>query len=138
MRLPRLRFTVRRMMIAVAIAGIVAWGVKLRRFAASYRARADICERRELSVWRGCYFDFVSRTEEERVLRHAEDYAAQKLMADHYAHMQAKYDRAARYPWLPVASDPPLPSCRGDYDGNHNEAQPCDCRCRDSDSLYGG
>jgi hypothetical protein len=40
-------------------------------------------------------------------------YRADDLMmdrADHHAAMARKYERAARYPWLPVAPDPPEPA----------------------------
>jgi hypothetical protein len=30
-------------------------------------------------------------------------------LADYYAKMRWKYERASRYPWLPVKPDPPLP-----------------------------
>ena len=29
--------------------------------------------------------------------------------ADHHASLARKYERAARYPWLPVEPDPPEP-----------------------------
>jgi hypothetical protein len=32
-----------------------------------------------------------------------------RKLADHYAALQAKYERAARYPWLPVETYPPEP-----------------------------
>jgi hypothetical protein len=36
--------------------------------------------------------------------------AKMKVQAAHYARQRAKYERAARYPWLPVAPDPPEPN----------------------------
>jgi hypothetical protein len=35
--------------------------------------------------------------------------AALEQMAAHHAALRRKYERAARYPWLPVAPDPPPP-----------------------------
>lgn len=35
--------------------------------------------------------------------------AAHYRRSDYYAALQAKYERAARYPWLPVEPDPPMP-----------------------------
>ena len=33
----------------------------------------------------------------------------EQAIATHYARLKDKYERAARYPWLPIAPDPPLP-----------------------------
>jgi hypothetical protein len=35
--------------------------------------------------------------------------ARMKAEASYYARLRAKYERAARYPWLPVEPDPPEP-----------------------------
>jgi hypothetical protein len=35
--------------------------------------------------------------------------ASMKARASYYGEMRAKYERAARYPWLPIATDPPPP-----------------------------
>jgi hypothetical protein len=87
MRPPRLRFTVRRLMLVVALAACSVWGYRM---------------------WR------VSR-EYARVERHRTHYpigypsadAAEKAAYD--AALARKYQRAARYPWLPVEPDPPQP-----------------------------
>ena len=86
MRLPRLRFTVRLFMLVVALAACSVWGYRM---------------------WR------VSREQarEERHRTHPIGYfsadAAEKAAYD--AALARKYQRAARYPWLPVEPDPPQP-----------------------------
>jgi len=40
---------------------------------------------------------------------HENNAAKQHRIADFHAAMRAKYERLARYPWLPVAPDPPEP-----------------------------
>ena len=99
MPLPRVRFTVRRMIVAVAIAGTFL-GIWVR-----FHQRGDrfqtICDRhgdRILAIgdelMRGEY-DGKYKLHEKR-LNYAVD-------------MMRKYDRAARFPFLPVAPDPPEP-----------------------------
>ncbi len=87
MPLPRVRFTVRRMIVAVAIVALIAGGTRLH---------------------------ILSREYNRRAMR----YGAMSAMSRHhlgepivgyYADLSEKYERAARYPWLPVAADPPVP-----------------------------
>jgi hypothetical protein len=40
MRIPRVRFTIRQLMIVVVIVGILVWDAARRRLAATYRMRA--------------------------------------------------------------------------------------------------
>ena len=91
MKLHLTRFTVRRLMVAVAIVG-VGLGWLLERRSASLRREAA---------------------------RHAGDGALVSLEEmynpwteagkDHHRAMTEKYRQAAHYPWLPVAPDPPEP-----------------------------
>jgi hypothetical protein len=112
MKLPRV--TTGRLMIAVAIVGLVFAGWELSKRAAilrsqaiQHRVKADWCieaaddflpwiargtaDRSELSRW---------NREEARVRKLGEDHLRLSTM----------YDHAARYPWLPVAPDPPEPT----------------------------
>ncbi len=97
MRIPRLRFTVRRMMVAVAIAAIVMGGLAERhyRFAKlsdhHLAALVALIPKVRASIAAGDDENPIH----ERGFWHAK--------------MRAKYFRAARYPWLPVAPDPPEP-----------------------------
>src|SRR6476469_7054854 len=115
MRLPPVRFTGRGLMISVAIVavmmGLGIWGMRMTRRARDCRARA---------VW---YYSLGAYT-----LAEAEGYriaieegnsvhpdagnfprheARERARGLRLLRLAAKYDRAARYPWLPVEPDPP-------------------------------
>jgi hypothetical protein len=86
MKLPRI--TVRRLMVAVAIFGIMAGGgVEARRRHDRFLAVA------ERHWW--ATLTWPLRLDPREFEWHRA--------------MQAKYERAARYPWLPVAPDTPVP-----------------------------
>lgn len=89
MRLPRVRFTVRRMMVAVALMAFLLWTVKL---SAEYTRRAQ-----SFSSWLG----------EPKSAETGRPRYFAKLQ--HYAEMERKYRRAAWFPWAPVPPDPPEP-----------------------------
>ena len=95
MRLPRFRFTVRRMMIAVAIVGVTIGVLAVRRSA--FLRRADHYHRVSRS-----YIALQLPTPPGEFPDAS--YWRQIIWA---GKMRAKYERAARYPWLPVAPDPP-------------------------------
>jgi hypothetical protein len=89
MRLPRPRFTLRRLMVAVAIiavaidSGIVVWRME------TYAMRAD-AHARHLNSGRSFLDDSAD-------------------LIQWHERMRLKYEYAARNPWLPVAPDPPKP-----------------------------
>lgn len=95
---PRPRFSVRRLMLAVAIMGIVL-GVtierrdRFRRIAAHHEAEVE---------------KLVGRLPPEVVYGHSSDDPIMRRLEWHEP-MRLKYERAARYPWLPVRPDPPEP-----------------------------
>jgi hypothetical protein len=101
MRLPKPRFTLRRLMLAVVIAAVVlaagAWGLK----SVAYQRRAAY-HRAQLRIWPELPYINAQQYSEafEALLRQRGWHEA---MAD-------KYERAARYPWLCVEPDPPEPS----------------------------
>jgi hypothetical protein len=104
MRLPRVRFTVRRMMVAVAVVGLLAGlGVEGERRRERFREEA--------------IHHFVIRSDGERARRlwaqlptvFHERVAAIDAWLSYHERMEEKYDRAASFPWLPVAADPPEP-----------------------------
>ena len=83
----RPRLTVRGLMVAVAIVGLMSGGrIWLIRRAAAFRDRVVMVK---MSFARSEGF---TRARSEWLLE-----------------MWAKYERAARSPWLPVAPDPPEP-----------------------------
>jgi hypothetical protein len=126
MRLPREPFTVRRLMIAVAVVAILL-GVSLHvRNVSLYSMRISHHSKCE-SSWREDEWRHRKRAEEIRKL--AEDpgqrsgaewwrqYAERetvradkfKALADYHGQMKTKYQAAARRPWLPVEPDPLQP-----------------------------
>lgn len=75
-------------MIAVAAGALIAWAGKMRTLSAEYQRRADTYEASvPRIIWRGPEPDWARWPRE----------------------MAKKYRQAARYPWLPVAPDPPEP-----------------------------
>lgn len=113
MRMPRL--TIRALMVAVAATALGLARRDLSARAREYRSRAN-------------HHEFIEkggrallRTGEQRtpvgcgdipdkVRKHSSDELAQlSKVVDHHRGLRMKYSRAARYPWLPVAPDPPVP-----------------------------
>jgi hypothetical protein len=89
MRLPRPRYTVRRLMVAVAIiavatyTGIVVWRIE------TYAMRAD-AHARHINSGHSFKYDSID-------------------LIQWHERMRLKYENAARNPWFPVAPDPPEP-----------------------------
>jgi len=114
MRLPSVRFTVRRIMVAVAIMAVffgAADGLRRRRGSFGQQARkwqrmASAEYIASLSVVQHTTFG-PSPLE----LRISE---AHYQLADHYWALKEKYERAASAPWIPVEPDPPAPEWPSD------------------------
>ena len=117
MRFPRVRFTVRRMMVAVAI-GAVSFGVlvdrvsRFRRLCAYYGPRMCTTYGGPKRAWDVFGYKIL-------------DYGAYEQELRHNVRMFHKYDFAARYPFLPVSPDPPTPprSPRGQRDPSYDESR---------------
>jgi len=150
MRSARLRFTVRSMMVAVAVVGVALGGVRMHRLSRHYakearhnatlenillrqKAIATTSARRNEELLSDRMGESLSdRKDDTGTLRlfraymriemkefdaMSMEYAAKKRKsavkyarkAAHFAALRRKYERAARYPWLPVAADPPAP-----------------------------
>jgi hypothetical protein len=104
--LPRPWFTVRRLMVAVAIVAVIL-GVlvegerrrtRFRELAAKHYDRGM----RWFVLFGGGESDYqrkMMRLWEERV----------GATVESHANLRDKYERAAHYPWLPVGADPPAP-----------------------------
>ena len=102
MRLPRVRFTVRRMMVAVAVVALIQAGENLRRRSRDYAARADNYAV-ELTL---------GGASEPRPAITAEEILSERRNAERLRYcsaMEQKYRNAARRPWLRVEPDPPPP-----------------------------
>jgi hypothetical protein len=109
MRLPRYRL--RTLLIAVAVAALgIGTIVGLARRRDSYLRQA--AHHRELGSDAWMHASSIERrylhwgpSEPERA-----EMAAYERRGDYHAALQAKYERAARYPWLPVEQDRPEPT----------------------------
>jgi hypothetical protein len=92
MKLPRVRFTIGRMMVLVAIASLlIGWGIESGRREERFRTAA----REHWYASFGWAPDVSSQMSEARLRWHDQ--------------MAGKYERASRYPWLPIRPDPPQP-----------------------------
>jgi hypothetical protein len=127
-----MRFTVRRMMIAVALASVVL-GVtrevsRLGTLAREYRRKALVSAREERQWRRGLVARVASEAEARRLsaalrprdrdladlweleaLDWSEHVGEVRAILAHHSRMRHKYERAASRPWEPVAPDPPEP-----------------------------
>jgi hypothetical protein len=136
MRMPRVRFTVRVALLGVALAGSSMWIARLVGLSRQYRERADGYRVRmrfaflDDPTWAGrangpaeaagrplATGGRLPRPREgAEARRYAEGVfplprytAPSSALRSYYRDMIEKYERAARYPWLPVAPDPPEP-----------------------------
>jgi hypothetical protein len=133
MRMPRVRFTVRRLIVAIAVVAILlAFSPQIRRtihysrLSAGFARRAAMYDEYE-SIWREDERKWREREEDDRQLadqsdlrsvadfwreqaeRSAERAEKRKALADYNASMKAKYHVAARRPWLGVQPNPVPP-----------------------------
>ena len=102
MRVPRVRFTVRRMMVAVAIVAIIMGAVDLWQNSVSYRSKiAHHAQMERSSV-------FVIGGDDTPAA-HEELARVSRAWTEHHATLRRKYERAAARPWKYVPPDPPDP-----------------------------
>jgi hypothetical protein len=99
MKLPR--FTVRRLMVAVAIVGLTLGFEVIRRRRVAFLEIARLNDN-TASVLRS------ELSESDEPGPHGDPITMRRL-ADYCDAMRKKYELAARYPWLPVEPDPPEP-----------------------------
>jgi hypothetical protein len=105
MRLPRVRFTVQRMMAAVAVAAVFLGLIAKFPDWSDRRRHRFLITRDEYSL--DCQ-TLVSRDRIAIQSAHVEGRVDPRLLS-HFRFMKDKYEAAARYPWLPVWPDPPEP-----------------------------
>jgi hypothetical protein len=100
MRLPRPRLTIRRLLIAVAFLGLTL-GLLAERHHRFDRLAAYHADRKSAypAPW-------LPRSASPSLVNSVGDMISIERHRWH-AFLEAKYDRHARYPWLPVAPDPP-------------------------------
>lgn len=126
--MPRPRFNLRWLMLAVAVVGLACGGEVMRRRADKFTERAAYFAREEqMSRWgvealeeqiADSLMDLESHRKNKSkpkvdlnswVLFWEARLKARCVIANQKASLRRKYERAARYPWLPVAPDPPEP-----------------------------
>ena len=101
MKLPRVRFTLRRLMVVVAMAATVMGSVTyLKRRSAQFRA-IYFNQALKAEEWNWLAAKLETRRD-SRSVNALSIYKFHKFMAE-------KYDLAARRPWLPVNPDPTEP-----------------------------
>jgi hypothetical protein len=117
MRMPRPRFTLSRMMVAVMTIGVLLAipGEMERRsskfldLARSHSVKAAGCGIQDLSMIIYRWREVSESPDGKEPLSPAE---TKRIMDTGWYHkaMETKYRRAARFPWLPVWPDPPEPN----------------------------
>jgi hypothetical protein len=138
MRLPRLRFTLRSMMIAVAIVAVACWGEMIRRRWVAYRQKAAYYAGQQGldKLYAAAFYESIAETEQNRefaqeqtkssiynrevwaglvrqetqmIIDGSETAEYFQQRAAYFGDLRKKYDRAATHPWLSVEPDPPPP-----------------------------
>jgi hypothetical protein len=112
MRLPRLQFTLWRLMLVVAIVGLAmgggVWGYRMWRLSHVYELNARRYRSAE-RLFRELEAFYLATAEEKEKTKYNHLAAVAASTADYHAARVRKYERAARYPWLAVESDPSEP-----------------------------
>jgi hypothetical protein len=136
MHFPFVRFTVRRLLVAVAVVvvslAVGLWAQSMRGLAERYRGQAAIYDFYQ-GAWRNNLDDAASRetywngSHDSRKLRAEADpgknavragqqaSAAGKMLA-YYARLNRKYEFAAAHPWLAVVPDECAPLKDGEWE----------------------
>jgi hypothetical protein len=125
MRLPRVQFKMRGMLIAVASVALLMGGLRLFRLRSVYQKAAvahlahenlartlqsfvenEGKNERELEIAFGMR---VEQESEAVKAKRAADSRLNQRTAEYHAALKHKYERAASRPWVPIAPDPPPP-----------------------------
>src|SRR5262245_21410608 len=101
MRLPQ--FTTRRLMVLVAVVAVSLCGARLWSRSVEYERRAakHAAAAARLLAWQ------IFPEEDDQGMRQMGEHAWR--LGRYHATLKQTYERAARYPWLPVPPDPPPP-----------------------------
>jgi hypothetical protein len=114
------------MMVLVAFVGVAIGGpieiTRLRQISYGYWVRSRRIAARELMVQRGATLSHeawlaqvrdIDRAERETGgwVKMARPFLPERCgrLIPYFESLRLKYERAARYPWLPVERDPPMP-----------------------------
>ena len=126
MRLPRVQFKMRGMLIAVASVALLMGGLRLlwlrsvyRKMAVAHAAYENLArtlqrmvenegkDERELEI----AFGILVEPESEAIkAKRAADAGLNQRTAEYHFALRHKYETAASRPWVPIAPDPPLPN----------------------------
>ena len=106
MRLLPIRFTIRHVMVLVALVGLVL-GMIVEGERRRTRFRIIAAEHLEQSMRYFVLFGGGDSEYQRRSMQLWDDMYS-PIVAYH-VNLHEKYEWAARFPWLPVASDPPKP-----------------------------
>ena len=118
MQLPRIRLSLRGMMLVIAVIGATLGLIEERRARFARIANAHAMERvnlqlSELDVYIITKAKQIGEDRSPSVLAAYERSWREALplarFVEHHAQMSEKYERASSRPWLPVATDPPAP-----------------------------
>ena len=104
-----LRMTTRRWMVVVAVVGwlmaTACGGYRLKQRRDHFLSQARLHEQNAATLMQVYETNRILRTHWTR-----DDYLSTlSRISGYHAAMARKYERAARYPWLPVEPDPPEP-----------------------------
>lgn len=110
MRIPRPRFSMKGLMIVVAISALVVAANALQQKRSAYLLRAKVESAAEQSAKaRTKLYERAVRTSAAESV--ADEYRRlvkeYRERAEHHGRMRLKYQNAARFPWMQVPPDPP-------------------------------
>jgi hypothetical protein len=102
MRVPRVRFTVRRMMVVVAVVAAMIWAVMLWQRASFYRWKVRFHAQMETS-------SIIAVIEGPNSANRDELTRLSRVRSAHHGALRRQYEHAAARPREHVPSDPPDP-----------------------------
>jgi hypothetical protein len=104
------------LMLVVAVTALAmgggVWGYRMWRLSCYYAGRVEVAQADERSLRQLAirYVNASQRTQDGSLADHQRNIAAHLTeLANTHAYLARIYERAARYPWLPVEPDPPEP-----------------------------
>jgi hypothetical protein len=129
MGIPRVRFTIRLLMITVAVVGVLLTAARLALFRRHYQALAAMHASKEVNYIRQAEQyerkqdwcarqSTIAKLQSESVRGSTWDRLAtsssgaahdQRQLAAYESRLKSKYERAAAHPWVPVEPDPTGP-----------------------------
>ena len=113
MRGLRLRFSVRFMMVAVAVVALLMYGRRVQQHRVSLAVLCGIADRGVRHTGASYRLDHDAETLRtvscETPARTPAEIEGRRRRSAYWIALKQKYDKAANRPWLPVEPDPPEP-----------------------------